>query len=670
MKKILSVSRNIAVFLVVGLFISCGGGGSGDSGGGGTTTTTPTPTSTSTSTSIVFSTSPLSFSVNEDESYSGQLTASVNSNIAFSYSISRQPDNGSVNLDSSSGSFTYIPRTNFHGSDSFLFRVSAQNTTSVDEEVTILINPINDAPLIDLDDTSVKELLLVDNNNKILIPANVSDVDSELLDLNYSLVVSEINLPIIFLPAEEGGLPGDNQSSFEIDTTLIEEAGHLTGEITACDLQQACSTLSFSTFFVSGLRTTENYTVYNLLGSYNTASNPDIYPTQKGNNLLIIADSLENTPEVFRNVVSQSIRNLLIDSEVTNFFKDHFNIFVVEPVVLDGTEEISFIDMNLGECTDWSDEIFCWDPTKLKALKDELFPEVYIDSIALFSNLSGRGVTSFDYGLPPTTAQDISGTTYQTFMHELGHSHALLGDEYINTDDRDYTNSESNYSPNTTTTSDVYNLKWNHWISDLTNVPGLHPTAGQDGVGLFEGTYYGDTGTYRPKVNTVMNNSEVLKYGEVSSESFAIASSQNQFSTYLTSIEMLGDDDDVATSFKITLLGKFDSSKINIEWYENGVKLDSFTNQLEVTFSRPSVDEIKRYTWKVVDLTGVITVVEDPLNINDCYEGVFDWNSEFYSWNGSSWDEPTYNPEDLTPYDYGSANGPLGGSWFINWSLW
>jgi hypothetical protein len=390
---------------------------------------------------------------------------------------------------------------------------------------------------------------------------------------------------------------------------------------------------------------------------------------QRGNNLLIIADSLENTPEAFRNVVSQSIRNLLIDSEVTNFFKDHFNIFVVEPVALDGTEEISFIDMNLGECVDWSDDIFCWDATKLKALRDELFPDVYIDSIALFSNLSGRGVTSYDYGLPPTTAQYISGTAYQTFMHELGHSHALLGDEYTNTDDRDYTISESNYSPNTTTTSDVYNLKWNHWINDLTSVPGLHPMAGQDGVGLFEGTYYGDTGTYRPKINTVMNNKEVLKYGEVSSESFAIVSSQNQFSTYLTSIEMLGDDD-VATGFKIALLGKFDSSKINIEWYENGVKLDSLTNQLEVTFSRPSVDEIKRYTWKVVDLTGVITVVEDPLNINDCYEGVFDWNSLFYQWNGSDWDGPFYNPEDLTTYDYGQANGPLGGSWFINWSLW
>ena len=661
MKKILSVSRNISIFLVVGLFISCGGGGgggSGDSGGGGTTTPT----------SIVFSTSPLSFSVNEDESYSGQLTASVNTNIAFSYSISRQPDNGSVNLDSSSGSFTYIPRTNFHGSDSFSFRVSAQSTTSVAEEVTILINPINDAPLIDLDDTSVKELLLVDNNNKILIPATISDVDSQIADLNYSLEVEGINLPIIFLPSE-GGLPGDNPSSFEIDTTLIEEAGHFSAEITACDLQQACSTQSFSTFFVSGLRALENYTVYNLQGSYSSASNPDISPMQKGTNLLIIADSLENTPEVFRDVVSKSIRNLLIDSEVTNFFKDHFNIFVVEPATLDGTEIVSFVDMNLGDCVDWSDDIFCWDATKLKALRDELFPDVYIDSIAFFSNLDGRGVTSYDSGLPPTTAQYISGTTYQTFMHELGHSHALLGDEYTNNDDRDYSSSQSNYSPNTTTISDVYNLKWNHWISDLTNVPGLHPTAGQDGVGLFEGTYYGDTGTYRPKVNTVMNNKEVLEYGEVSSESFAIVSSQNQFSTYLTSVEILGEDD-LATEFKIALQGKVDSSNINIEWYENGVKLDSLTNQLEVTFSRPAVDDIKRYTWKVVDLTGVITVAEDPLNINDCYEGVFDWNSAFYSWNGSSWDGPTYNPEDLTPYDYGRANGPLGGSWFINWSLW
>ena len=142
----LQLNRNIALLFIAGLAVSCGGGGGGSDGsgsGGGGGTTTPT--------TLVFSTSPLSFSVNEDESYSGQLTASVNVNAALTFSVSQQPDNGSVNLDSS-GSFTYTPRTDFYGSDSFLFRVSAQNSSSGAEEVSIVINPVNDAPLIELDD--------------------------------------------------------------------------------------------------------------------------------------------------------------------------------------------------------------------------------------------------------------------------------------------------------------------------------------------------------------------------------------------------------------------------------------------------------------------------------------------------------------------------------------
>lgn len=656
MQDKLSIYRKALPLLITTLFISCGGGGgSGDEANnpiGGTTPSTP-------STPLVFSTSPLSFSLDEDGSYSGQLTASVNKNTTLTFSVSQQPDNGYVDI-SSSGSFTYNPLVNFYGSDSFSFRVSAENSTSTPEQVSISINPVNDAPVVEVND-GINEKLLVNSNNKILIPANVSDVDNEIADLNYSFYVEGINLPIIFIPSE-GGLPGDNPSSFEIDISLIEEAGYFSGEISSCDLEQDCSSHSFSTFFVSGLRTEEDYTIYSLQGSYTAVSN-------RGTNLLIIADSLENNTEVFRNVVSESIRNLLIDSEVTNFFKDHFNIFVVEPTSLSGTEQISFVDMNLGECVDWSDDVFCWDATKLKTLKEALFPDVYIDSIAFFSNLGGRGVTSYDYGLPPTTAQHISATAYQTFMHELGHSHALLGDEYTNTDGREYSIAETNYSPNTTTTSDVYNLKWNHWISDLTNVPGLDPMAGQDGVGLFEGTYYGDTGTYRPKINTAMNNKEVLRYGEINTESFAIVSTQNQFSTFLIETEFL-QEENTATGIKIALLGKFDSTKTRVEWYENGINIDSLTNQIEVTFSRPSIDEIKRYTWQAIDLTDVITVNEDPLNINDTYEGVFDWNSLFYSWNGTDWDGPVYNPEDLTSYDYGIANGPLGGSLFINWSLW
>ena len=107
-----------------------------------------------------------------------------------------------------------------------------------------------------------------------------------------------------------------------------------------------------------------------------------------------------------------------------------------------------------------------------------------------------------------------------------------------------------------------------------------------------------------------------------------------------------------------------------LEWYENKLKVDSLTDQKEVTFSRPEVDEVTRYTWKVVDLTGVITVPEDPFNFYDSYEGVFDYNSRFYSWDGSSWIGPYYNPDDLSPYDYGLSTDVLGSSLFINWSLW
>ena len=641
-----------ALVLVCFFCISCGGGGGSDSGNSPTVTPGSTGSTGSTGSSIVFTLESLSFSVNEDQTYNGQLSASSNPATSLIFEITYQPNNGVVSLNTSSGAFSFTPSNNFVGNDEFSFRVYGQSTYSSEQQVTITVTPINDPPQITLTNETIDQELLVNDDNKILVPALVSDIDNEIQDLTYSLETNEIELPIIYLL---------ESSSFEIDISSLEEAGHFRSSITACDLEQACSSASFSTFLVSNLRTEDNYRIYNLLGTYSALSN-------RGTNLLIIADSFEDDLSNFRKVVAESIRNILIDSEVSDFFKDHFNIFVVEPVTFVGTET-SLLDMNLGECSDWSDDIFCWDEAKLKNIKDTLFSEVYIDSIAIFSTLDGRGVTLYDYGLPPTTAQRMDAYAYQTFMHEFGHSHALLGDEYVTDDDRDFTNYEANYSANNTTNSDVYSLKWNHWIEDLTSVPGLNPFAGLSSVGLFEGNYYGETGNYRPKHNTVMNNKENLRYGEVGAESFAIVSTQNQFSPWLTDFEFQ-EESEVRSSVTISLLGKYDASKLRIEWYENSEKVDSLTDQKEVIFTRPTVDEITRYTWKAVDLTGVITVAEDPFDVNDSYEGLFDYRPRFYSWNDSSWEGPFYSPVDLTPYDYGVSTEVLGSSLFINWSLW
>ena len=643
-----------ALVLVCFFCISCGGGGGSDSGNSPTVTPGSTGSTGSTGSSIVFTLESLSFSVNEDQTYNGQLSASSNPATSLIFEITFQPNNGVVTLNNSTGAFSFTPSNNFVGNDEFTYRVYGQSTYSSEQQVTITVAPINDAPeIIFPADLSIDQELLVNDDNKLLVPAVVTDIDNEIQDLTYSLQANEIDLPVTYLL---------ESSSFEVDISALEEAGHFISSVTACDLEQACSTASFSTFFISNLRIEDNYRIYNLLGTYSALSN-------RGTNLLIIADSFEDDLSNFREVVSESIRNILIDSEVNDFFKDHFNIFVVEPVTFVGTET-SLLDMNLGECSDWSDDIFCWDEVKLKNIKDSLFSEVYIDSIAIFSILDGRGVTSYDYGLPPTAAQRMDTYGYQTFMHEFGHSHALLGDEYITSDDRgDSTNYEANYSANNTTNSDVYSLKWNHWIEDLTSVPGLDPFAGLSSVGLFEGNYYGETGNYRPKHNTVMNDKSNLRYGEVGSESFAIVSTQNQFGPWLTDFEFL-EESEVRSSVTISLKGKYDATKLRIEWYKNSEKVDSLTDQKEVIFTRPTVDEITRYTWKAVDLTGVITVAEDPFDVNDSYEGLFDYMKRFYSWNGTSWDGPFYNPDDLTPYDYGVSIEVLGSSLFINWSLW
>ena len=54
-------------------------------------------------------------------------------------------------------------------------------------------------------------------------------------------------------------------------------------------------------------------------------------------------------------------------------------------------------------------------------------------------------------------------------MHELGHAHGYMGDEY-RSDERDVT--DNGYNVNTTTQADVSLLKWNHHISDHLNVLG------------------------------------------------------------------------------------------------------------------------------------------------------------------------------------------------------
>ncbi|GIS33101.1 MAG: hypothetical protein Ct9H90mP4_10150 [Gammaproteobacteria bacterium] len=48
------------------------------------------------------------------------------------------------------------------------------------------------------------------------------------------------------------------------------------------------------------------------------------------------------------------------------------------------------------------------------------------DLLSILTTVQGRGVA-----LGNRNIQAIKSTTYRTLMHELGHSHGYMGDEYL-----------------------------------------------------------------------------------------------------------------------------------------------------------------------------------------------------------------------------------------------
>ena len=155
-------------------------------------------------------------------------------------------------------------------------------------------------------------------------------------------------------------------------------------------------------------------------------------------------------------------------------------------------------------------------------------------------------------------------------------------------------------------------------------------------IGHFEGTYYGEIGTYRPRWISVMwcCNDE---YGKVNVEGFAIGSILNQgFVDYVIDSDGFEDIDlfdqsSLKNSITFKLNAVYDINKLSLKWFVDGEEQSSLQNQNIVTFERPSNEAMTTYSWKVEDLTGNLIAPNDFLNPLDFYEGYFENNYYFDS---------------------------------------
>jgi hypothetical protein len=702
----------LAILLIVS---SCGGGG----GGGSSTPAIP----------FAITLGLTSFSVNEDTSYSGSISATANEVVTLVYSATSQPSSGSLTLNASTGAITYLPQEDFNGTDQFQYSVTAtEKTVTRNGTVNITVNPVDDAPTIGFEASQElsKDTMAFDDTKTFRV--NVADKDTDLEDLTYDLLIGNEVLIATFTPDT-----GDNQNgagALTVDLTQLQKAGLYSASIRVSD-GNTRGTLPFETWFIAdkkivsinqdddpddgfdgGEKTSKDYYVYYLSG------NTDAIGKTK---YLFIADSISSEAnsngtmdiDLYRKALIASV-NKLNDSDASEFFtSDYFTIVSAEPVDPDASSPVGI----RTNCYEFDERVYCIgngnDCVRDYCSIDTPIFNALLESptlISILTRLDGRGVNSGNKNIQ--TVRDTNPeNTRHTLMHELGHAHGYMGDEY-RSDERDLT--DRGYNVNTTTQSDVSLLKWNHHIADQLNVLGkdiqvcynyANGTIGDwddlgitidqcdclanewdangnfirknpecNKVGLFEGNYYGLYDNYRPSFCSVMDSCTSAGYGKVNVEGFAVGSIQNQgFNIYDSDISFTTNDTGAYTGITFTVNADYDTSKITLKWYADGVEDASKENQKTVTFDKLASGALIYYTARAFDLTGTILASDDVLDRTDFYEGAFESYlvgcSGFVSGDGCDYD---YSPSPSTylNYDFLYWNGPLGFTWGQNWTKW
>ena len=693
-------------FIALLVFLSsCGGGG-----GGGDA-----------SVPFAITLAPNSISVDEDNIFNGSFAARANEPVTLTYSLTSGTSNGQINISSSSGSVTYTPDSNFNGEDSFTYSVTAsEKSVTQTSTVSITVNPINDPPSIsivsnnELDENSI----LFDQNPSFSV--TYSDVDNSDEELSFSAKINGQDVPSTFTTS------GSGSGDITLDLTSLTSAGLFDAEIIVSD-GSLTGIDTYTTWHISnktvvtisqdddpedgydgGAKTQKDYYVYYLIG------NPQSTGRTK---YLFIGDSLDGNTDIslYRRALIASV-NKLNASDASEFFgEDYFTVVSAEPVDPDGTSPVG---VRTG-CYDFDEDIYCISELD-EAIFDVMLPDNVLVSILTKAvnpdSGLGRGVNQGYKNIQRIRDTDPERTRH-TLMHELGHAHGYMGDEY-RTDERDLT--DRGYNVNTTTQSDLSILKWNHHISDQLNVLGkdiqvcynygdgtiadwddlginiadcdcfinewrtttdsngnntytfVRKNPECSGVGLFEGNYYGLYDNYRPTFCSVMDRCTSAGYGPVNVEGFAVGSIQNQGFYDNDDVRLVKDAGQANVGFEIALDVEYDTSKITLKWFKNGVEDTSKQNQKTVIFDRPADNSVEIYTAKAVDLTGTITASDDVLDNTDFYEGAFQsyfyW-CEYDSNNRCSW---SYDPDPSTysQFNYGYMRGPMGVTWGINWEKW
>ena len=445
------MKNNSLQFLIVSIFLaSCGGGGG----------------SSLELTVQQFST----FSVNEDDNFQTVISSSTNKPANITYTISKPSANANVTI-SDSGALFYSPQPNYYGNDTFSITVIAtpEGQTGSYESKTLNVNAtvisVNDPPTITInDDLSIyNESTLVFDDN-LSISVTIDDIDNILSELSVFGQIDGQNISGTF--TEDLSLPGSGTADINISSN--QNAGlHLMDICVSDGIDSACGG-QIEAYF-PGNREIKAVDYCDSTGNNCSTSDQYLYylvggpDTDARTNYLFVGDQLngESSRDSFHEALLSSV-NLLMNSDASDLVDGYFNIIVLEEVALTG---VSIFDIRTGCYASWDASIYCIGEVD-RNFMTEVVPNWTVTSF--LTTVSGRGVAQGSVNIQP-----ISSRSRNVVMHELGHSHGYMGDEYDSGGERTFAEWYGDWSVNTTTVFDPNTVKWKHHIDFSEEIPGV-----------------------------------------------------------------------------------------------------------------------------------------------------------------------------------------------------
>jgi len=445
------MKNNSLQFLLLSIFLaSCGGGGG----------------SSLELTVQQFS----SFSVNEDDVYETIVSSSTNKPATITYTISKPSANANVSI-SNTGALFYSPKPNYFGNDTFSITVIAtsEGQTGSYESRTLNVNAnvisVNDPPTIVVnDDLSLYNESTLIFDDLLSINVTISDVDNSLGQLNIYGSIEGRTFDGSF--NEDLLVPGSGTADINVSSNQL--AGLHKMDICVSDGTDSVCGGELEAYFLANK---EIKTVDYCDSTGNNCSVSDQYfyylvggeNTDARTNYLFIGDQLTGQAQrdSFHEALLSSV-NLLVSSDAADLVDGYFNIMVLEEVDLTG---ISLFDIRTGCYAQWDANIYCIGEVDRNFMRD-VVPGWTVTSF--LTTLRGRGVAQGSVNIQP-----ISDRSRNVVMHELGHSHGYMGDEYDSGGERTGEPWYGDWSVNTTTVVDPNLVKWKHFIDFDNPIPGI-----------------------------------------------------------------------------------------------------------------------------------------------------------------------------------------------------